>query len=57
MCGANVSNKINLFVDKYQELRLAIDFIEGKIKEEKYIIFLAGDEVDAIISLIGSACK
>lgn len=57
MCGANVSNKINLFVDKYQELRLAIDFIEGKIKEEKYIIFLAGDEADAIISLIGSACK
>ena len=38
------------FTDRRDELSLSIDLLEGAISKDKYIKWLAGDELDGILS-------
>lgn len=38
------------FTDRRDELALSIDLLEGGISEEKYVKWLAGDELDMVLS-------
>ena len=43
----------NWFVDREQELSLAIGLLEGKWEEKDYVGHLAGDKLDKMLSSMG----